>query len=133
MRYLRAIRAASIAISKQWPGEVAATTGTGDSALPEHDHEQVGLLRLRRHPGRGPRSLDVEDDERELEGDRKPHRLGLEDDARAARGGDAESAAERGAERCAHGGDLVLGLEGRTPKRLSRASSSRIPEAGVIG
>jgi len=33
VRYLIAIRAASIAASKQFPGVEAATTGTGDSAF----------------------------------------------------------------------------------------------------
>ena len=78
----------------------------------EHDHEQVGLLRLRRHPCRRSGPLDVEDDERQLERDRKPDRLRLEDDARAARRRDAERAAEGRAERGADGGDLVLRLEG---------------------
>ena len=112
MRYLIAIRAASIAASKQPEGVEAATTGTGDSEFrPNMHHEQVRLLRLRRHPGRRPGALDVDDDERELERHREPDRLGLEDDPGPGRGRHAERAAEGGAERGARGRDLVLGLE----------------------
>ena len=57
----------------------------------------------------------------------------LEHDPRPGRGGDAERAAEGGAERCAGRGDLVLGLEGADAERLWRASSSRIELSGVIG
>ena len=53
VRYLIAMRAASIAASKQPAGVDAATTGTGDSEFrPNMHHQQVGLLGLRRHPGR---------------------------------------------------------------------------------
>ena len=76
MRYLIAIRAASIAASKHPAGVDAATTGTGDSVPPEHDQQQIGLLRFRRHARRRAGALDVHDDERELERDRQPHRLG---------------------------------------------------------
>ena len=65
----------------------------------EHDHQQVGLLRLRRHPGRGAGALDVEDQQRQLEHDREPDRLLLEHDPRPGRGRDAERAAEGRAER----------------------------------
>ena len=85
-----------------------------DGALavaPEEHHQQVGLLGLRRHPRRGAGALDVEDQERELERDRQPDGLGLEDDARPGRRRDAERAAERGADSGADRGDLVLGLE----------------------
>ena len=112
VRYLIAIRAASIAASKQ-PAGVDARDDR-DRRLrvaPEHDHEQVGLLGLRRHSCRRAGALDVDDDERQLERDREPDGLRLEHDARARRGRDAERAAERGAESRAGRRDLVLGLE----------------------
>ena len=74
-------------------------------------HQQVRLLGLGRHAGRRAGALHVDDDQRQLERDRQPDRLGLEVHARAARGGDAEAAAERRAQRHAGGGDLVLGLD----------------------
>ena len=77
----------------------------------EEHHEQVGLLRLRRHPRRRPRALDVDDDERELERHRQADRLRLQHDPGAGRGGHAERAAERCPERGPRSGDLVLGLE----------------------
>ncbi len=77
------------------------------------DHQQVGLLWLRRHPGRRPGPLDVEDEERQLEHHRETDRLGLEHDPRSRRGRDTEGAAERRAERGTARRDLVLGLERR--------------------
>ena len=85
---------------------------------PEHHHQQVGLLRLRRHPGRGAGALDVKDDQRQLEHDPEPDRLLLEHDARPGRGRDAERAAEGRTERSADRGDLVLGLECPDAERL---------------
>ena len=68
MRYFSAMRHASIAASKQSDGDIAATTGTGDSRVAaEQHHQQVALLRLRRHPGRRAGALDVADHERQLE------------------------------------------------------------------
>ena len=78
---------------------------------PEHHLEQVGLLVLRRHPGRRAGALDVDDDERQLDHDREAHRLGLERDARAGRGGQPERAAVARPDRRADRRDLVLGLE----------------------
>ena len=51
-------------------------------------------------------------EQRQLEADGQADRLALQGHARAARGGDAEVAAEGGAERRADAGDLVLGLHG---------------------
>ena len=85
---------------------------------PEQDHQQVGLLRLRRHPGRRAGALDVEDQQRQLEHDPEPDRLLLEHDPRPGRGRDAERAAEGRAERGADRGDLVLGLERPDAERL---------------
>ena len=63
VRYFTAIRAASIAASKQPDGVEAATTGTGRLRVPaEEDHQQVGLLGLRRHARRRPGALDVDDE-----------------------------------------------------------------------
>ena len=84
----------------------------------EEHHQQVGLLGLRRHAGRGAGALDVEDQERQLEHHAETDHLGLEHDSRPGRGRDAERAAERRAERGAAGGDLVLCLEGRDAEVL---------------
>src|SRR5262249_56904056 len=54
----------------------------------------------------------VADDDRKLGHHRKPNRFLLERDAGSGGGGDAEAAAERGANRRGHRGDLVLRLEG---------------------
>jgi hypothetical protein len=74
-------------------------------------HQQVGLLGLRRHPGRGAGALHVDHDHRQLEHHRQADRLGLQVHAGAAGRGDSEAPAERRAERHPGGGDLVLGLE----------------------
>ena len=50
---------------------------------PEHHLEQVRLLVLGRHPGRRSGSLDVDDDQGELDHHRQVHRLALEGDPRA--------------------------------------------------
>ena len=110
VRYLSAMRTASIAASKHCDGLEAATTGTALAVPAEQDHQEIGLLGLRRHPRRRPRPLDVEDQERQLERDREADGLGLQHD-RAGRGGDAERAAEGRADRGADCRDLVLGLE----------------------
>ena len=75
-------------------------------------HQQVGLLGLGRHPGRGAGALHVDDHQRQLEHRREADRLRLQVHARAAGRGDAELAGEGGAERHVDGGDLVLGLHG---------------------
>ena len=85
---------------------------------PEHDLEQVRLLVLGRHPGRGAGALDVDDDERQLDHDGQPHRLRLERDARTGRGGQRERPAVARADGRADRGDLVLGLERLDPERL---------------
>ena len=62
VRYLIAMRAASIAASKQPDGRRGGDDGHGRLRVPaEHHHQQVGLLGLRRHPGRRPGALDVDD------------------------------------------------------------------------
>ena len=74
--YLRAIRQASIAMSKHSPGVAGATIGIGESLLRPNMHlEQVGLLGLGRHAGRRAGALDVDDDERQLDHDREADRL----------------------------------------------------------
>src|SRR5688572_11121736 len=79
---------------------------------PVEHHQEVGLLGLRRHPGRRPSALHVDDQQRQLEHHREPDRLRLQDDPGAGRRADAERAAEACAERRADRGDLVLRLEG---------------------
>ena len=113
MRYLRAMRAASMAASKQCAGRHGGHDRQRRLAVAAvHGEQQVGLLGLGRQPGRRPAPLDVDDEQRQLEADGQADRLGLEVDARAARRGHAEMAAEGGAEGGADAGDLVLGLQG---------------------
>ena len=78
---------------------------------PVHHHQQVALFGLGRHPGGGAGALDVADQERQLEHDREPDGLRLEDDSRSGRGRDAERTAERGSDRSSRRGDLVFRLE----------------------
>ena len=113
MRYVTAIRTASIAASKQCDGVMAATMGNGRLAVAAvHGVEEVGLLGLRGQAGRRAAPLDVDDEEGELEADGQADRLRLQVEPRARRGGDAERAAEGRADGGADAGDLVLGLEG---------------------
>ena len=72
---------------------------------------QIRLLGLGRQAGRGTAALRVDDDERELGHDRKPHRFALERDARARRGSDAELSRVRRADRGSDRGDLIFRLE----------------------
>ena len=123
-----------MAMVKQSAGVAGATIGDRAFAVAaEHRLQQVGLLGLRRQAGAGPAALHVDDDQRQLGHHRQADRLALERDARAARAGQPERPAERRADGRADGGDLVLGLEGLTPKFLKRASSCRMSLAGVIG
>ncbi len=87
----------------------------GDGAFAvaaEHRLQQVGLLGLGRQTGARAAALHVDDDQRQFGHHGQADRLGLEADARAAGGGDAQRPAERGADGHADGGDLVLGLDG---------------------
>ncbi len=81
-------------------------------------HQEVGRLGLGRHSGRGPRSLDVDHEQGELESGGEPDRLLLQVHAGAARGGDPQMAAEGRAQRHVGGRDLVLGLDGSDPEAL---------------
>ena len=72
---------------------------------------EVGLLRLGRQAGGGTAALDVHDDQRQLGHHRETHRLGLQGEARAGRGGHGEVAGIGGADGRADAGDLVLRLE----------------------
>ncbi len=82
------------------------------------NEQQVGLLGLRRHAGRRPCALDVEDEQRQLEHHAETHHLRLEHDSRPGGGRDSERAAEGRTECRAAGCDLVLGLERRHPEAL---------------
>ncbi len=81
-------------------------------------HQQVGLLGLGRHPGRGAGALHVDDHQRQLHHRRQADRLRLQVHAGAAGRGDPEPAGEGGAERHADSGDLVLGLGGEDAEAL---------------
>ena len=86
----------------------------GDRVLavaPVDRHQQVALLGLGRHPGRGPGPLDVDDHHRQLDHRREADRLRLEVHAGAAGRGHPELAGERRPERHVGGGELVLGLD----------------------
>jgi hypothetical protein len=95
-----------------------------------HRDVEVGRLGLGGQAGRRAAALDVDDEQRQLEA-RPPERWSRSSaPPRAAGGGDAEVAGERGAERHARRGDLVLGLQVRTPKCLCFDSSWRMSDAG---
>ena len=74
--------------------------------------QEVGLLGLGRQAGGRATALHVQDHQRQLQHDRQADGLALQADARAARAGQRHRAAERRADGGAHGGDLVLGLDG---------------------
>ena len=74
--------------------------------------QEVGLLGLGRQAGRRAAPLDVDDQQRQLQGDGQTDGFGLEVEARAAGRGDAEGAGVGGAQGGADAGDLVFGLEG---------------------
>ena len=112
MRYLIAMRAASMATKKQSLGLVRGDDRQRRLAVAAvHRHQQVGRLGLGGQAGRRAAALDVDDEQRQLEADGQAHRLGLQRHARAARGGDAEVAAVGRADGGADAGDLVLGLQ----------------------
>ena len=130
------MRAASMAASKQSPGDCGGDDRHRRLAVAaEHRLQQVGLLGLGRQAGGRAAALDVADDQRQLERHRQADRLALERDARARTiVVTRERAAERGAERRADAGDLVLGLEGPHAEPLVLATArAGCREAGVIG
>ena len=81
--------------------------------------EQVGLLGLGRQTGRRPGSLDIDDDERQLERDGKAEHLLLEVEAGPRGGGHPERSAVARTERRADAGDLILRLEGPDAELLA--------------
>ena len=81
-------------------------------------HQQVGRLGLGGQPGGRAAPLDVDDQQRQLEAHRQPHRLRLEGHAGTAGGGDGEVPAVGGADGRADAGDLVLGLQGAHAEAL---------------
>ena len=135
VRYLIAIRAASIAAVEALAGRRRRDDRHRRLRVaPVQHHQQVGLLGLRRHPGRRARALDVEDQQRQLERDREADRLLLQHDARARptcrRRARRRTTRRRAAPTAAISSSA---WNVRTPKFLCRASSSRIADAGVIG
>ena len=112
MRYFSAMRAASIAASKQCDGLYAATIGSGDSPWrPYIASSRSACSVLVGRPVDGPprwTSMIISGSSRLIA---RPIVSRLEADARTARGRDAEVAGERGAERGADAGDLVFGLQ----------------------
>ena len=79
-----AIRAASTMMSKQSPGVAGASTGSGDSPWrPKIAMSRSACSGLVGMPVDGPGALHVDDDERQLGGERQPERLRLQREARA--------------------------------------------------
>ena len=111
VRYLTAMRTASIAASKQCTGLYAATTGSG--ASPERPNRAMlrsaASVLVGRPVDGPPRWMSTISSGSSTEMASEIVSL-FEHHARAARGGDAEVAGERRAEGHAAGGDLVLGL-----------------------
>ena len=67
VRYVTAIRTASMAVSKQSAGDCGGEHRHGRLAVAaEHHLQQVGLLGLGRHARAGTGPLDVADDQRQL-------------------------------------------------------------------
>ncbi len=100
----------------------------------EHRLQQVGLLGLGRHAGRRAGALHVDDDQRQLEGDRQPDRLGLQRQPRPGRRRDGQR--RRRTPRRAPRRRAAISSSAwkvRTPNRLCLLSSCRMSEAGVIG
>ena len=98
---------------------------------PEHHLEQVRLLVLRRHPGRGSGALDIDDDERQLDHHRQAESLALEGDAGARAGRQPERTTVARADRGADRRDLVLGLERLDPERfVARTAGGGCPRPG---
>ena len=83
-----------------------------------HRHQEVRLLGLGGHPRRWAGTLDVGDHERQLDGECKPDRLGLQVHARSARRRDGDRTPEGRAQGGSNARDLVLGLEGVHPELL---------------
>ena len=73
--------------------------------------EDVGLLRARRHAGRGAAALHVDDGHRDLGEVREADELAHQRDARAGGGGEGARAVPAGAGDDADRGQLVLGLD----------------------
>ncbi len=112
VRYLIAMRQASIAIVKQ-----SRRRGRRDdrdrrfAVAAEHHLQQVGLLRLRRHAGAGPGALHVDDDQRQLHHHRQADAPRSSAPCRGRSCRSAPSSRRSRADGGADGGDLVLGLE----------------------
>ena len=73
--------------------------------------QQVGLLGARRHAGRRPAALHVDDHRRHLGEGGEADELGHQRDARARRAGEGARAVPAGADHDADRGELVLGLD----------------------
>ena len=95
--------------------------------------QDVGLLRARRHAGRGAAALDVEQHDRHLGEVGKPQELAHQRDAGARRGGERARAVPAAADGNADGRQLVLGLHdadtaaGRPWSRACAWHISRMP------
>ena len=94
-------------------GGAGGDHGHGAFTMPPQDClEEIGLFGLGGQPGTGAAALDVHDDDGQFGHNGQAHGFGFQRYARAAGGGSGDGAAERSADRSAHGRDLILGLEG---------------------
>ena len=83
-----------------------------------HRVQQVRLLRLGRQSGGRTAALDIDDDQRELERQAQPDRLGFQVETGTGCGRDAEMTGEGCSDRHRDRGDLILGLHGAHPEVL---------------
>ena len=101
------------------PATAGAMIGTGDSPLrPNIACSRSDCSVLVGSPVDGPPRWTSTMTSGSSSETREPDRLGLQRDAGAGGRGHADGAAERGAERRADAGDLVLGLDGRHAEAL---------------
>ena len=134
MRYLIAIRAASSAASKHWPGVEAATTGTGDSELrPNMTISRSACSGFVGIPVEGPARWTSRITSGSSSVTASPIVSGFRTTP-----GPAEVETPSEPPKLAPSAAPTAAISSsawnvRTPKFLWRASSSRIAEAGVIG
>ena len=95
--------------------------------------DDVGLLRARRHAGRGPAALDVEQHHRHLGEVGEPQELAHQRDAGAGRGRERARAVPAAADGDADGGKLVLRLHDAVepPAVLGRAQAPGVLLVGL--
>ena len=120
VRYLRAIRAASIAASKQCAGCAAPLSGRVHSpCLPYMACRRSDCSLFVGSPVEGPPRRTSTTTRGSSRADGHPYRLGLEVDTGTARAGHTERPPEGGTDGGTDGGNLVLRLERPDPELLA--------------